>query len=215
MADGFRNSSGVDASELYDPDVIGDGYDATWLRRTDGTTLKYALARYGTPGPVLGQRDSGGADAGPKWAAKGTASYALAFDGQTYTANAAARGHAQLDLNMKSDGTWTIIRSGTSIITATLASGTWLPSGDSVSDYTVQFVATQSGSVVAGGTNSVSNGASAASALTTTRKLSAMSDAPLTSDRANATTGVTVKLFKSGSLISTTLVTLQTNANGN
>jgi len=215
MASGFRNSAGVDFDDLYDTDTVGDGYVATFLRRSDGSSLHYASASYGTPGDAVGFRDGSGVDVGPRWAKKGTAQYALPINGQTFNSNAAARGHAQLDMNMISDGTYTIVRSATGLSTATLASGNWLPSGGSVSDYTVQFIGSQTGSVVAGGTNTTVNGATSASALTTTRTFSAKSDAPLTADRASADCSLTIKLFKSGNLVSTTVVTLHTNANGN
>ena len=72
---GYRNSAGVDFDNLFDPDVMGDGYVATFLRNSSGQGLHYAAAKYGTPGPTVGFRDNTGADVGPKWAAKGTANY--------------------------------------------------------------------------------------------------------------------------------------------
>jgi len=71
----FRNASGVNSDDLYDPDITGDGLAAPEFRRQDGSPLRYALAKYGSPGSVLGARDASGQDYGPRWAAKGTASY--------------------------------------------------------------------------------------------------------------------------------------------
>lgn len=114
MASGFRNNAGVDFDNLFDPDVQGDGYTATFLRRSDGTPLRYAAAKYGQPGPTVGYRDSGGTDVGPKWAAKGTAHYAapvpnLAF-GDLESIASASHGSgnqtAACSLIVRADGTW-------------------------------------------------------------------------------------------------------------
>lgn len=75
MASGFRNAAGVDTDDLYDPDLVGAGPQATGFRRADGATLRYASATYGTPGDAMGFRLSDGRDIGPLWAKKGTASY--------------------------------------------------------------------------------------------------------------------------------------------
>lgn len=85
MASGFRNSAGVDTDDLYDTDAVGDGPIASFMRRADGSALRYAAARYGSPGDALGFRDADGSDMGPKWCKKGTASYALPINGRTYT----------------------------------------------------------------------------------------------------------------------------------
>jgi len=171
MADGYRNNAAVDASALYDPDVMGDGYNATFLRRTDGTTLKYALAAYGTPGPVLGCRDASGNDAGPKWAAKGTAVYSLPINGQTFTGfSSGAVSSAMLasaKITIASDGTYNVTCIGNSTVTNP-ANGTWLPSGGSVSNFQVQFASVQQ-SQGTNGPATITNGAAAYAACTTSR----------------------------------------------
>lgn len=217
MTSGFRNSSGVDFDSLFDPYVQGTKPSSCGFRTSDGSDLvnRYAPIIFGSKGPDVGYRTSGGVDVSNLWAASGTASYSLPINGGTYSANAFTRGAAQVDFNLKNDGTYTVVRSGTGITTATLASGTWLPSGGSVSDYSTIFTATQSGSTQGGGTNSVVNGAVSNSALTTTRTLSAKSLAPLTGDLANANATVVVKIYKTGVLVSTTTFSLVTNANGN
>ncbi|QWP76081.1 hypothetical protein J5226_21185 [Lysobacter sp. K5869] len=73
MASGHR-SGGVDFDDLFEPDVIGDGPTAGFLRRADGTPLRYAHAQYGTIRADVGRR-TGGVDVARLWAAKGTASY--------------------------------------------------------------------------------------------------------------------------------------------
>ena len=213
MTSGYRNSAGVDADDLFDPDVQGDGYAATFLRRSDGTPLKFASASYGTPGDVFGFRDASGVDVGPKWAKKGTAQYALPINGQTFNADRTTRGGASLDLNMNSDGTYSVVR--TTDAASTLASGNWLPSGGAVSDYSCDFsYAINDENVVGTGTNSVTNGASSASALTTTRTFTQRSTANQSQSAASRTGTITMHLYKSGVLKSTTTVTFETSVTG-
>lgn len=73
MASGHR-SGGVDFDDLFDPDVIGDGPVAGFLRRADGSPLRYAHIQYGTQRADVNRR-SGNVDVARLWAAKGTASY--------------------------------------------------------------------------------------------------------------------------------------------
>ncbi|MGN6314631.1 MAG: hypothetical protein ACTHMO_12855 [Rhodanobacteraceae bacterium] len=90
MTTSYRNSAGVDTDNLFDPDVVGDGLTAAGYKKSDGTLLKYAAAKYGTVGPNTGYRLSNGADIATLWAAKGTANYSLPINGQTYSGS----GHA-------------------------------------------------------------------------------------------------------------------------
>lgn len=110
MTSGYRNSAGTDTDNLFDPDVIGDGPSATGYKKSDGTLLKYAAAKYGTVGPNTGYRLSNGADTATLWAAKGTASYALGFDG-LYSAQNAGRNNIILTFN--STSSWTVTTNGT------------------------------------------------------------------------------------------------------
>lgn len=194
MASGFRNMSGQDTDDLYDPDVVGDGPSAPGFRRSDGTTLKYAAAKYGTPGASLGMRLSSGVDIGPQWARKGTATYNLPVDGTGYIATQnGVNGSAQLIFAMNSDGTYSIKRSIRGIV-STLASGTWLPAGDSVGNFTCYFSGTQSGVTQTGdcGFNNITNAPAATPlALTTTRTYTADSQT-FTTIGANATQDVAV-----------------------
>lgn len=75
MASGYRNSAGVDTDDLYDPDIQGDGPAATGYRKADGSTLRYAAAKYGIAGVAIGYRMANGIDIGTLWARKGTAHY--------------------------------------------------------------------------------------------------------------------------------------------
>lgn len=73
MASGHR-SGGVDFDDLFDQDIIGDGPVAGFLKRADGSPLRYAHIQYGAKRADVNRR-SGGLDVSNKWAAKGTASY--------------------------------------------------------------------------------------------------------------------------------------------
>lgn len=75
MPVGFRNGAGVDLETLFDPDVMGDGPTAPFLRRSNGTAIKFAAIEYGSKGPNVGYRDGSGVDVSNLWAAAGTASY--------------------------------------------------------------------------------------------------------------------------------------------
>lgn len=213
MTSGFRNSAGVDFDDLYDPDVQGDGYTATFLRRSGGTALKYASASYGTPGDVVGFRDGSGVDVGPRWAKKGTAQYGLPINGQTYTASVSGLpGSAALTFRMSNDGTYAIIREIRGAPN-TLASGTWLPSGDAVANFTCTFSMAQTiNQQTADGYFVNSNSAATQQALTTTQNARAESDTLNSGDRASQTVTVQMKLYRAGVLKSTTTVTFNTAA---
>lgn len=157
MASGHRVNN-VDFDDLFDPDITGDGPVALGYGRQDnGQRLRYAHIQYGSKGPDVGRRQ-GGVDISNLWARKGSAVYALGFNGKSYAAfsqaptNATPPPTASLQLAINSDGTWTIRR----IVSGGLSgngnfiidSGTWLPAGHAVSDYQVQF----SGGASGGGT---------------------------------------------------------------
>jgi hypothetical protein len=72
-----------------------------------------------------------------------------------------------------------------------------------------------SGADPGGGTNSFSNGAPTAVALTTARTCSCSSTANTVSTTASNAGIVTVKLYKSGVLVSTTTCNFSTEASGN
>lgn len=211
MTDGYRNSAGVDASQLYDPDVVGDGLNATWLRRSDGTTLRYAAAKYGSPGPALGQRDSSGNDVGPQWAAKGTAQYALSINGQTFSA-AAASGTgacgASIQFNAATSG-WSITGSSTSGGHVSTASGS-LPVGAVSVQYSYSLTTSS-------GAGSIGNNASTKTNLTSSAVdfiVSANSGSPQSGDNIRDTTVTIVFYNSAGSAVSTTTIYLNVDAQG-
>ena len=66
-------SDGIDFEDLFDPDIVGDGPQATWLENL-GAPLRFAALAYGTKRADVGY-DDGGVDVSNLWAAKGTAAY--------------------------------------------------------------------------------------------------------------------------------------------
>lgn len=211
MSTGYRNASGVDFDALFDPYVSGTKPAATGYRTSDGVDLanRYAPAAYGSKGPNVGYRLTNGADLSTLWAAKGTATYALGFNGGSYAASS-SRGTAKLTLAMASDGTWSV----TDQDGAARASGTWLNFGGVVGDYSVLFTATgfTNGTDPGGGTDSYGNGATSASALTTTRAFWASAGSisgggTQVQNNADNSGTLTVHLYKSGQLISTSSCT--------
>lgn len=213
MTSGFRNSSGVDFDSVFDPYVQGTSPANTGLRISGGTDLagRYAPLSFGSAAAVQGFRISGGADVNTLWAKIGTAVYTLPINGQTYT-RSVGRSSATLDFLMKSDGTYSIVND----VPTVLASGTWLPSGDSVSSYTCTFA--QSGMVngtdPGGGSDFFSNSAATQQALTTTQDFQCGAGASTISQNAANGGTVTMKLYKSGVLRSTTTVTFNCSAAG-
>lgn len=118
-------TAGVDFDSQFDPDVVGDG-PAAPKYTVDGTPLKYADISYGTKGPDCGYSDSGG-DLSLKWAAKGTASYALPIAGNTYTSSYiipnGQNGWAEISVSITGGDTYNIVRNSSAGSPVTLATG--------------------------------------------------------------------------------------------
>lgn len=211
MASGYRNAAGVDADDLYDPDVVGDGPSAVGYRKVDGTTLRYAAAGYGTPGAAMGYRMSNGVDIGTLWSRKGTAVYTLPINGKTYT-RGGGRGTHSLTWTMRADGTYAI----TDDVGTVYDSGTWLPAGDSVSAWSCQFTQTggHNGPDPDGGSDTVSDDMPSPATLTSDIAFSVVASATVLNTNASNGAVVTAKLFRSGVLRSTTSVTFNVSAAG-
>lgn len=147
---GFRNSAATDTDNLFDADTVGDGPTPS------GYPLRYAAIKYGSKGPDIGYRDANGTDLSNYWAAKGTAVYALNVNGRSFSSNNGQRGTGSVNFNIYANGTFDVQdwRSTTNI--TVLASGTWLPAGDSAANWTIQFDYGLSGSSTIGsGSNGV------------------------------------------------------------
>jgi len=170
---GYRNGAAVDADNLFDTDIVGDGPQAENFRLSNGVGLKYAAAPYGTPGPSFGYRNSAGVDNGPRWTTKGTAVYSLPINGKQYNAGdvAANRQTAQANIyfNVSADGTYNVTgyrahaaASGNPPAGNTVnASGTWNTFGLAVSAVQVAFSGSwtlqQSSGTTSGSFGSASN----------------------------------------------------------
>lgn len=107
---GQRIQDNREFDDLFDPDVIGDGPVASWLRRADGTPLRYAHIRYGQKIADVGRRREDGLDVTNLWAGKGTTNYwsvinhdAAGFDKET-TSGVAVLGTAEFRLMFNPDG---------------------------------------------------------------------------------------------------------------
>ncbi|HEV2540182.1 MAG TPA: hypothetical protein VGU03_10795 [Frateuria sp.] len=135
----------------------------------------------------------------------------LGFNGKRYARNR-GRGTATLTLTLVNDGTWNV-KDDTG---AVLDSGSYLISGGTASNYTVQYVMTgfANGPDPDGGSDTYGNDAPSVVALTTSR--SAACSASATVVNTNAANGgtIAVKLYFNGSLVGTSTCTFSTSAAG-
>lgn len=216
---GFRNIAGVDTDSLYDADVVGDGPVATFLRRSDGTPLRYAAARYGTPGDPLGFRGPDGSDMGPKWCKKGTATYTIGgLNGRTFSAQqtaltSQAQVAASVTLAINANGTWQVFGNTNQggITMPAPNSGNWLTSG-SAGDYQVQFDVSSSG--YAGYT--VSNGAPSwtGTGKSVSIALPSFPGNNTTTRNADATVRIRIRQASTGAVVSDSTVALHASTQG-
>jgi hypothetical protein len=219
VANTYRNVAGLNPEDVYDPDMVGDGPTASiagiGYKNAAGVLLKFAKLSYGTAAANHGYRLADGRDFSALWAKKGTAVYTLGFNGGSY-ASSRVRSTASLALNMKSDGTWSVVREQGDVGEALLASGSWLNFGGTVADYTVKFTMAGfiSGPDEGGGTDSYANGAAAPTALTSTRAATASAAAVLVGNTASNGGTVTAYLYKAGVLVSTNTCSFACDSTG-
>lgn len=123
-------SKGVNFSDLFDPDVVGDGPTAPGYM-VNGVPLRFARIKYGTKRADIGYAEKG-VDLSNKWAAKGTASYndALVIPFGIYSASSTDShdAGASLTFTINPDGTWSIAMAALHSPTGTSGtpvSGTW------------------------------------------------------------------------------------------
>ncbi|HJR11532.1 MAG TPA: hypothetical protein VJ823_08980 [Rhodanobacteraceae bacterium] len=164
MTSGIQ-SKDVDLDSIFDPYLAG-----TTKARTAGinvagsdTSNRYANIIYGSAAAATGIA-SESADLNTLYAAKGTANYPLPINGANFIAHSSGVVSPSMDSNInvqiKSDGTYSVTVAGNASGNTPSTSGTWLPSGASVSNYQVEFVWTQS-SQYPTGPATVTNSASA------------------------------------------------------
>ncbi|WP_036129240.1 hypothetical protein [Luteibacter mycovicinus] len=212
-------AAGNDLENLYDPDVVGNGYLAAGLKVGGNAGTKYASAAYGTPGPYSGFNASGVGDVGKQWAAKGTAVYALSCNGQTFNDNNQSRGGAGFRFLVSANGTWQVQRWRSTSDITTVASGTWLTDGSSASQWSCSFDYTlQNQSTVGNASNGIdcdspNNGNRYA--MTADHYCRAYAQAQLTGTTASSSATIVLHLFKDGVKRSDTTIYTNQNVNGN
>lgn len=207
------NVNGVGLDQIFDPYVSGTKAITTKYT-VNGVDLKdlFAPIYLGSSAAATNYKVNG-ADLNTLFAKKGTAKYSLPIDGNLYTADV-GRGTAALAITISSDGTYIVQQTGPTVVT--LDSGTWLPSGQSVSSYTVMFtmMGFASGPDIGGGSNSYSNGAPTASALTTSRQATSSSTASTVSTNASNAGTIVIHIYRLGVEVSTTSIAFNTDAAG-
>ena len=109
--------------DLFDPDVVGDGPVATGYFN-GAFQMHYAAAKYGSPGQAVDIFVGAGPDMGPQWARKGTASYSLPINGETFTSSSGTSpgptGSNLASINFQVDAfakTYTISTANKSVVT--------------------------------------------------------------------------------------------------
>lgn len=181
MASG-RRSRGVAFEDLFDPDIVGDGPTAAGYR-SGGVLLRFAAIKYGTKRADVGYRVND-VDVSNLWAAKGTASYTLPFNGNTYTAAYnipnGGSGYALIGFRIVGGNTWQVYSSLNGAAASVLASGA-IPAGAATVRYTWGAYTVGVGQTDAGG--ATTNGAAARTAV------SSNPDAHYQTDTVTSTSG--------------------------
>lgn len=215
----YPTVNGVPLDQIFDPYVTGTkaaltGYTVKIAGVATDLRDLFAPIYLGTSAAATKYRVNN-ADLNTIFAKKGSVQYALGFNGQSYTSNR-GRSAASLTLNMKSDGTWSVVKEQGFSGETLLASGSWLNFGGSVSDYTVKFVMDgfTVGPDAGGGYDNFSNDAPTPMALTTTRSADASAVAVTVGNYANNEGSVTALLYKSGVLISTSACDFSCTSSG-
>lgn len=212
---------GITLDNTFDPYVADTTKAAATGVYENGVDIcnLYANIIYGTAAAATGIHCRAAlTDLNAIFAKKGTASYALPFDGANFSINSQTRGGAYAHVTMNSNGTFSVytFNSGGVPQKVIRFSGTWLPAGDLVANWSVQFsAALSSQNAIGDGENYITNGAPTVVPLTTTRDCEGGSSANTTGDNANAAGGIAVKLYRLGVLRSTSDFTFNTNVNGN
>ena len=202
---------------LFDPDVMGDGPIAQGYRGSDGQPLRFAHVKYGSRRADVVRR-TGGVDLASLWAAKGTASYSLPINGQSYSAHNQARTNssgsasATVTFILDASGIYRVLSSATGGgqgSNTEVASGSWLPAGAGAGEYDVQFETGSSGVAY------ISNGAPSYANCAATRSVSAsVSVVAASADYQADGVSITIRLRRSNGAVSTTRINASVVASG-
>lgn len=152
MATNYRDSSGTDFDDLFDPYVQGSVPANTAFRTSDGTDLagRYAPLSYGSKRADVNYRTSDGTDVSNLWAAKGTAAYVQAPPFGAYSCDSGGTHNTYVSFTLKlyTDGTWSIVLAATpggvggngGFTDGSPLSGKWLITGTPV-EYEIRVTA--------------------------------------------------------------------------
>lgn len=220
MTSGIQ-SKGIDLDSIFDPWQSG----TTKARATGilqaGSDLnqRYAPLVYGSSATATGIK-SKGADLNTLFAAFGTASYALPINGQVFTgfdrspSGATNPASETVTFGLNADGTYSVTQSGFYTGGSVLATGTWLTTGGSASDYQVLFTMTP---VTQSGAGSFSNGATTWVSVSTGRGASVTTTAPQTqgsNTQWQYSLRIQIRRASNGQVVSDTTITLNARAAG-
>ena len=211
---GYR-INGIDFDDIFDPDVIGDGPTAGLS--VNNVLIKYAHIQYGSKHADVGYSYAG-SDVTNRWAAKGTAVYALPINNGAYYANSQSRGTARIRFVLLADGTYQVQRTagaaGTSVV---IASGTWLPPGDAAGNWTVAYEAVELGHNYIGdtATSGVTNQAPSPVGVGSNPYCDGYCTATFTQTNSDSHGYLRIRLYRAGALRSTTTFSYSCNVNGN
>jgi hypothetical protein len=141
----FHDNAEIQFDDVFAPNLSGTYAADSGFRGPDGSDLsrRYEHISFGSKHADVNHRTSAGVDVTNLWAAKGTAVYSLAFNGETYMAlrsSSTGTVSATRSLRILNDGTWDV--PGTGSLSGSPTSGTWLPAGQSVADWEVMFSVT-------------------------------------------------------------------------
>ena len=209
MSGYFSGSANFD--DLFDPYIQGGQAPACGFSTPDGRDLsaRYAPLSVGQKRADVGFSGVQGYDVSNLWAARGTATYSLPFNGIRFSAHAAAKTNssgsatASIQIVLASDGNYTIT---SSIVGGGLGSNTvvdqgrWLPTGASAAGYQVQFAADGLGSA------NFSASAGGFTSLTSSQSGSVSVSVPAASaEYRNAVANVYVRLVRAGGAVQQTV----------
>lgn len=139
MTVGYRNSAGTDLDSVFAAYATGTKHPNCGFRTTGGQDLSDRFQPYvdGPKADVVGFRNGSGVDLKDLFAPFGWAPPTqLGFDGQTYL-SARINPVARVTLNIKTDGTWSVVNNG-----GPGGSGTWDTFSGVPADFEVMFTPT-------------------------------------------------------------------------
>ena len=145
MAVGYRDINNVDFDDLFDPYVQGAIPANTGFRDINNVDLagRYAPLSYGSKRADVGFRLANGLDVSNLWAAKGTATYRLPIHGEFYRYSNSIppgqNGSCAITFNIGDDGLYRIVYNRTHGGNIPQITGTWLPAGQSASNFEVRY----------------------------------------------------------------------------